>query len=461
VDKNEILEKSRLLERVLSDFGISGEVGEVHPGPVITRYEYTPGSGVRIAQITSRSDDIALALRASRVRLLAPIPGKAAVGIEVPNENPARIYLKEVLSTDPFMNSPEPLFIAMGKDIAGHPFYASLDRMPHLLVAGTTGSGKSMFLHTILLSILMRRTPDEARFLLIDPKRLEFTPYEGIPHLLSSVVTDAKEAVKLLQWLLREMDRRYLIFARLGVRNLESYQSLPEDPDSEPREPLPMLLVVVDELADLMLTGSNEIETSITRLAQMARAVGIHLVLATQRPSVDVLTGLIKANFPARIAFQVASRTDSRTILDANGAESLLGAGDMLYIPPGKAQAHRLHAPFIPDGDREAVIHYLQEIGDEYTASASPVMDEEALGQDLPESFDDDPLIDEAIRIVVQHQQGSTSLLQRKLRVGYTRAGRLMDILERRGIVGPFEGSKARVVLVGREELDTVLARDG
>jgi len=330
--------------------------------------------------------------------------------------------------------------------------------MPHLLVAGTTGSGKSMFLHTILLSILLRRTPDEARFILIDPKRLEFTPYEGIPHLLAPVVTDAKEAGKILQWLLKEMDRRYLIFARLGVRNLESYRNLTETEDGEPPEPLPMLVVIVDELADLMLTGSNEIETSITRLAQMARAVGIHLVLATQRPSVDVLTGLIKANFPARIAFQVATKIDSRTVLDANGAESLLGSGDMLFIPPGKAQAHRLHAPFVADSDRDAVIKHLRSIGDEHVASASLTLDEEALAQDVPDITDDDPLLDEATRIVVQHQQGSTSLLQRKLRVGYTRAGRLMDMLERKGIVGPFEGSKARAVLIERKDLEEHLS---
>ena len=460
VDKGEILEKSRLLERVLAEFGIVGAVGEVHPGPVITRYDVAPGSGVRIAQITSRADDLALALRASRVRL-APIPGKAAVGIEVPNDRPARIYLKEVVSTDAFRNSNEPLLVAMGKDIAGHPFYASLDKMPHLLVAGTTGSGKSMFLHTIILSLLLRRTPQDVRFLLIDPKRLEFSPFEGIPHLLAPVVTEAKDASRTLQWLLREMDRRYLVFARLGLRNIQNYWSLPrsEDPD-EAREPLPMLVVIVDELADLMLTGTNDIETSITRLAQMARAVGIHLVLATQRPSVDVLTGLIKANFPARIAFQVATRIDSRTVLDANGAESLLGHGDMLFIPPGKAQAHRLHAPLIPDRDRERVIEHLKRVAEAHPDPSRLILDDDVLDQDPLNDADDDDLLEEAMRIVVQHQQGSTSLLQRKLRVGYTRAARLIDMLERRGVVGPFEGSKARAVLVDRGGLEERLARD-
>ncbi|MBD3334351.1 MAG: DNA translocase FtsK, partial [Candidatus Eisenbacteria bacterium] len=460
LDRDEILEKTRLLKRALSDFGIQGEVSEVHPGPVITRYEFTPGSGVRIAQITSRADDIALALCASRVRLLAPIPGKAAVGIEVPNANPARIYLKDILSTESFRRSSDPLLMAMGKDIAGHPFTAALDKMPHLLVAGTTGSGKSMFLHTTILSLLFRRTPDDVRFILIDPKRLEFTPYGKIPHLLAPVVTDAKEAHRILQWMLREMDRRYLVFARLGVRNIQAYRELDHDPSGESLEAMPMLVMIVDELADLMMTGTNEIEIAITRLAQMARAVGIHLILATQRPSVDVLTGIIKANFPARIAFQVASRTDSRTILDANGAESLLGMGDMLYIPPGKAQAHRLHAPFVPDGDREAVIRYFQELASEQPEAAAPLLDEKTLAEDVPNAADEDDLLEEAMRIVVQHQQGSTSLLQRKLRVGYTRAARLMDMLERRGVVGPFEGSKAREVLIDHESLEAHLSGD-
>ncbi|MBU1700523.1 MAG: DNA translocase FtsK [Candidatus Eisenbacteria bacterium] len=461
VDREEIFQKSQLLERVLGEFGIVGEVGEVHPGPVITRYEFTPGSGVRIAQIVSRADDIALALKASRVRLLAPIPGKAAVGIEVPNAHPATIYLKEVVSTDLFLRSKEPLLITLGKDIAGHPFCAMLDRMPHLLVAGTTGSGKSMFLHTIIMSLLLRRTPDEVRFILIDPKRLEFTPYNGIPHLLAPVVTDAREASRILIWLLREMDRRYLIFARLGVRNIQGYRDLPPtDDDDEPREILPMLVVIVDELADLMMTGTHEIENAITRLAQMARAVGIHLVLATQRPSVDVLTGIIKANFPARIAFQVASKTDSRTILDSNGAESLLGAGDMLFIPPGKSQAHRLHAPLIPDEDRDAIIAYLQELASSQPEGAMTLLDEKALSEEVPNDADEDSLLDDAKRIVIQHQQGSTSLLQRKLRIGYTRAARLIDMLERRGIVGPFEGSKAREVLIDRENLETEIVRD-
>jgi S-DNA-T family DNA segregation ATPase FtsK/SpoIIIE len=349
----------------------------------------------------------------------------------------------------------------MGKDIAGHPFSAMLDRMPHLLVAGTTGSGKSMFLHTMIMSILLKRTPDEVRFILIDPKRLEFTPYNGIPHLLAPVVTDAREASRILIWLLREMDRRYLIFARLGVRNIQGYRNLPPAADEEePHEVLPMLVVIVDELADLMMTGTHEIENAITRLAQMARAVGIHLVLATQRPSVDVLTGIIKANFPARIAFQVASKTDSRTILDSNGAESLLGAGDLLFIPPGKSEAHRLHAPFIPDADRDAIIEYLKDLASSQPEGSVTLLDEKTLNEEIPNDADEDPLLEDAKRIVIQHQQGSTSLLQRKLRIGYTRAARLIDMLERRGIVGPFEGSKAREVLIDRESLETEIARD-
>jgi S-DNA-T family DNA segregation ATPase FtsK/SpoIIIE len=458
VDHEEIREKSRTLEQVLSEFGVQGRVSEVHPGPVITRYEFTPGPGVRIAQITSRADDIALALRAPRVRLLAPIPGKAAVGIEVPNERPAIISLKEVLANEAFRESRDTLVVALGKDITGQPFYAALEQMPHLLVAGTTGSGKSMFLHALLFSLMFRLTPSEVRFLLVDPKRLEFTSYNGIPYLLAPVVTEPKDAGRLLQWLLGEMDRRYLAFARLGVRNIQAYRNLPGE---EEREELPMIVVVVDELADLFLTGSNEIETAITRLAQMSRAVGIHLVLATQRPSVDILTGIIKANFPARIAFQVASRTDSRTILDSNGAESLLGRGDMLYIPPGKAQAHRLHAPYLDDTDRQAVLGYLKEVVQRDPSLAPPPVELEEAAAEVANGADEDPLFEEAVRIVIQHQQGSTSLLQRKLRIGYTRAARLMDMMERRGIVGPFEGSKARQVLVDRETWEGREGDDG
>ena len=444
-----------LLRETLASFGIQGEVSEVHPGPIITRYEFTPGVGVTISQITSRQNDLALAMRARRVRLLAPIPGKAAVGVEIPNREPALISFKDVVASGNFLDAQEPLAIALGKDVSGRPFYASLEKMPHLLVAGTTGSGKSVCLNTLIVSLLLRCTPEQLRLLMIDPKMLEFTMYNDIPHLARPVVTDDRDAARALRWLTREMERRYRTLAGVGVRNIQTYHErrveCAEDPEIEHHLPvMPYIVVFVDELADLMIQNQSEIEVPIARLAQMARAVGIHLVLATQRPSVDVITGIIKANFPARIAFQVATRTDSRTVLDMNGAESLLGRGDMLFIPPGKAQAHRIHGAFLSDAEIERVTGYLRQFPE-----AEPL-----IGPEVPEAgggdYDDadDPLYGEALRIVVAGQQGSTSMLQRRLRVGYTRAGRLMDMLERNGIVGPPDGSRARDVLVPTSYLE-------
>ena len=460
VPTSEIQENARRLVETLASFGIQGEIGEVHPGPVITQYEFAPGVGVTISQITSRQNDLALALRAPSVRLLAPIPGKAAVGVEIPNHEPALISFKDIASCQEFQEARSPLAVALGKDVAGRPFFAALDAMPHVLVAGTTGSGKSVCLNTLIASLLLRNDPSELRLLLIDPKMLELTVYNGIPHLLKPVLTDSRESARALQWLTREMERRYRAFARLGVRNIAAYRQraaeeraaaeLAGEAAEDQLETMPYIVVIVDELADLMMSNQAEVEIPIARLAQMARAVGIHLVLATQRPSVDVITGVIKANFPARIAFQVASRTDSRTILDMNGAESLIGRGDMLFIPPGKAQAHRIHGAFISDGEIESLAAYLRQFPP--AEEIAQAMDEDP-SRGISDELDD-PLYNEALRIVVATQQGSTSFLQRRLRVGYTRAGRLMDMLESNGIVGPPDGSRAREVLVATDYLE-------
>ena len=448
IDREEILDTSRLLVKTLMDFDVEGRVGEVHPGPVITRYEFEPAAGVRVSQIVSRVDDLALALRASRIRLVAPIPGKAAVGIEVPNRQPALISLKEILDSEEFRRQEGSLVLALGRDISGSPVFARLDAMPHLLVAGTTGSGKSVCLNALLLSLLFRRTPDELRLLLIDPKRLELTPYDGIPSLLCPVVTEPKHATRILDWLCGEMDRRYRLLHQAGARNVETYMRRARRDETE-AENLPYLVVVVDELADLMLTQGAEIEGPISRLAHMARAVGIHMILATQRPSVDVLTGVIKANFPARIAFQVASRIDSRTILDAGGAEFLLGRGDMLFMPPGKAEAIRVHGAYCLDTDAERVASLLRE------QPAAPVLvPEEESGTDTGEPARGDEMFDEALRLVVRERQASVSFLQRRLKVGYSRAARLMDLLEAAGVVSPYDGSKARVVQVDETFLE-------
>jgi S-DNA-T family DNA segregation ATPase FtsK/SpoIIIE len=455
VNDEEIRRNATLIKNTLASFGIQGEVGEVHPGPVITRYEVVPGPGVTISQISSRQDDLALALRAPRVRLLAPIPGKAAVGIEIPNQSPALISFRDVASRREFLEAREPLAVALGKDVMGRPFYTSLEKMPHLLVAGTTGSGKSVCLNTLIVSLLLRCTPEKLRLLLIDPKMLELTMYNDVPHLLRPVVTEPHEAARALQWLTREMEHRYRDLAALGVRNIEGYLARRRQPrEGESLPVMPYIVVFVDELADLMLSNQSEIEIPIARLAQMARAVGIHLVLATQRPSVDVITGVIKANFPARIAFQVATRTDSRTVLDMNGAESLVGRGDMLFIPPGKAQAHRVHGAYLSEQEAERVAAYLREFPPPEPL-ARPAMSE---AREEQETELDDPLFHEALRIVVGSRQGSTSLLQRRLRVGYTRAGRLMDLLERAGVVGPPDGSRAREVLVAPDYLEKVAA---
>jgi DNA segregation ATPase FtsK/SpoIIIE-like protein len=458
VEEEELKENSKILTQTLLDFGIIGKVGEVHPGPVITRYEYIPGPGVKVSQILNRQDDLALKLRASRIRILAPIPGKAAVGIEVPNRKPTPIFLRRLLETRAFEVTGGPLPLAMGKDISGAPVTAELSRMPHLLIAGTTGSGKSVCMNALITSLLVKRTPAELRMLMIDPKMLELPMYNGIPHLLTDVVTDPKVAVRSFRWALVEMETRYRILAARGCRNLASYNAKmdKEGPVREGEEKLPYIVILIDELADLMMTSGKEVEEPIARLAQTARAVGIHLIVATQRPSVDVITGIIKANFPTRIAFQVASRTDSRTILDQNGAESLLGKGDMLYLPPGQAAPLRVHGAFVSEEETQRLAEAWRVQGEPESCTGL----EEVLAE--PEStigsLGDDELFEDAARLVVVAGQASASLLQRRLKVGYARAARLVDMLEGAGVVGAQDGSKAREVLVDEVRLEHVLS---
>jgi DNA segregation ATPase FtsK/SpoIIIE-like protein len=460
VPEGELEDNSKLLTQTLLDFGVSGRVGEVHPGPVITRYEYIPGPGVRVAQILNRQDDLALKLRASRIRILAPIPGKAAVGIEVPNRAPAPIFLRRLLETRAFQEAGGPLPLALGKDIGGMPVTTELSRMPHLLIAGTTGSGKSVCLNALITSLLLKRTPNELRLLMIDPKMLELPMYNGVPHLLTNVVTDAKASVRSFKWALGEMERRYRVLAARGCRNLASYNDKfdREGPKEEGEEKLPYIVIIIDELADLMITSGREVEEPIARLAQTARAVGLHLIVATQRPSVDVITGVIKANFPARIAFQVASRTDSRTILDQNGAESLLGKGDMLFLPPGQASPLRVHGAFVSEEETQRLAEAWREQGEpEACAGLEEVLGEPEIGAG---GLGDDPLFEDAARLVVAAGQASASLLQRRLKVGYARAARLVDMMEAAGVVAPQEGSKPREILVDQVHLEHVLAGD-
>ncbi|HKQ58548.1 MAG TPA: DNA translocase FtsK 4TM domain-containing protein [Candidatus Eisenbacteria bacterium] len=456
--------EAELLVAKLADFGIVGRVTEIHPGPVVTTFEFEPAAGVKVNQIVSREDDLALALRAQRIRILAPIPGKGAVGVEIPNRSRRTVYLREVLSSSQYTGSDAALKVPLGVDVVGQPFVADLTKMPHVLVAGATGSGKSVCLNAIITGLLFQHEPRTLQMVLIDPKMLELSAYNGIPHLVMPVVTEAKRASRALRWGVSEMEKRYKLMATCGARNIAAYNdkvaagqvpTAPATPDGRPAAPperLSYVVVVIDELADLMLTVPAEIEEPIARLAQMARAVGIHLVLATQRPSVDVITGVIKANFPSRIAFQVASKIDSRTVLDMNGAENLLGHGDMLFTPAGKPEPYRIHGAYVSEEETARVVEFWRA---KATPGAAPPL---ATEPTLPENDEDeaeggdgdfdDALIHEAARLVVSHQQGSTSLLQRRLKVGYSRAGRLMDQLESLGVVGPFQGSKARDVLV-------------
>lgn len=454
--KEELLRNAERLKKSLLDFGVEGRIAQVSPGPVITRYEVAPAAGVKVGRISALDKDLALVMKARRVRIQAPIPGKGAVGIEIPNANPAVVYLQEILESEAFQDQRFRLTLALGKTISGEPFCSDLTRMPHLLIAGATGSGKSVCINVLISSLLFRHAPEQLRFIMVDPKVLELTMYNDIPHLLTPVVTEAKRAAEALRWAVSEMEARYRRLADASVRNIADYNrqaaAMEKDvPEEERLDPLPYVVIIVDELADLMMVASREVEEPIARLAQMARAVGIHLIVATQRPSVNVITGVIKANFPTRIAFQVASKVDSRTILDVNGAESLLGSGDMLFLPPGRGEPVRIHGAYISTEETERLVKTINEQG--FHAEEYDIFEEveEAL---LAGEGPRDELFDDALRLVVQLGQASVSFLQRRMKIGYARAGRLIDELEAAGIVGPSDGGKAREVLVDMGYLD-------
>jgi S-DNA-T family DNA segregation ATPase FtsK/SpoIIIE len=465
IDERELMEAAHLLAEKCREFSVEGQVAQIHPGPVVTTFEFKPEAGVKYSKVTGLADDLCLAMQAESV-LIDRIPGKSTVGIQIPNPNREAISLRELLESDAYQRSSSKLTLALGKTIHGEPYVTDLATMPHLLIAGSTGTGKSVGLNSMLTSILYRATPDDVRMIMIDPKRLELGMYEEIPHLLSPVVVDPKKAANALRWAVREMEERYKTLAAEGVRNIEQYnrnvrliiQERGAESEDAPKT-LPFIVVVIDELADLMMVASNEVEESICRLAQMARAVGIHLILATQRPSVDVITGLIKANMPSRVSFRVSSKIDSRTILDANGAEQLLGRGDMLFLPPASSRSIRLHGPYISEQESARLASFLRKQG-------KPIFDDsitlEEEGKSGPGGleFEKDDLYDEAARIVVSSGQVSISYLQRKLRVGFSRAARLVDMMEAEGLVSPGAGGKPREVLVDRgyfEEVDAQL----
>ncbi|MBI4432456.1 MAG: DNA translocase FtsK [Candidatus Omnitrophica bacterium] len=461
--RGDLEESSRILEDTLQDFGIEAKVVEVEQGPTITRYELQPAAGVKVGRITSLENDIALAMRATSVRIVAPIPGKSRVGIEVPNTAPSTVCIRDVLSSPEYQNDRSKISVVIGKDTAGSPLVANLADMPHLLIAGATNTGKSVCINALIMSVLFKSTPDEVKFLIIDPKMVELHFYNDLPHLICPVVTDRSKVPGVLAWLLAEMERRYRLLSKVGAKNLlafnekvENKQITPEtlnlselSNDDEPIivKKMPYIVLIIDELADLMMASAQEVETAITRLAQLARAVGIHMVLATQRPSVDVITGVIKANFPARIAFQVASKVDSRTILDENGADKLLGRGDLLFMDPRKSKVIRAQGAWVQDREIERVTGFIKN-------QRKAVYKESVLqSSDKKQSFGDfkrDEIYEEARRVVLETGQASVSMVQRRLGVGYTRAARLIDMMEEDGVVGPYRGAKPREILVER-----------
>ena len=487
LDKDVLTMNARLLEKKLKDFGVEGEVAEICPGPVITMYEFAPGPGIKVNRISNLSDDLTMALQALSIRIVAPIPGKGVVGIEIPNRDREMVFLREIFASEEFHRGKMKLPLAIGKDVAGGPLVTDLARMPHLLVAGATGSGKSVSINTMILSLLYTATPQDVRIIMVDPKMLELSIYEGIPHLLLPVVTNPKKAALALKWAVKEMERRYRLMSDKGVRNIDSYNKklekdekdaedgeiivvdeVVEEPHEEHEEHaaqiqeflqkeeelehghLPYIVVIVDELADLMMVAGREVEESIARLAQMARAAGIHLILATQRPSVDVITGLIKANFPARMSFQVSSKIDSRTILDCNGAETLLGAGDMLFLPPGTSKMQRVHGAFVSDAEVQRIVDFLKK-------QAKPVYEKSIMEMKATDDKgdDEDEILDEryddAVALVAEARQASISMIQRRLRIGYNRAARIIEKMEQEGIVGPSDGtSRPREVFINK-----------
>jgi S-DNA-T family DNA segregation ATPase FtsK/SpoIIIE len=438
--KDDLLTNAKILEETLSDFGVAVRVADIERGPVITRYELEPAPGVKVQKISALSDDIALAMKAQSIRIVAPIPGKGRVGIEVPNTQSNLVYLKDILSHEEFKKSKSKLTLALGKDIGGEAVIADLAEMPHLLIAGTTGSGKTVCVNSIVMSMLFSSTPDEIKFLMVDPKMVELAAFNGLPHLLCPVITDAKKVSNALNWVVNEMESRYELLAKAGVRNIDIY-NLKHDR-------IPYIVVIIDELADLMAIAAAQIENAITRLAQLSRAVGIHLILATQRPSVDVITGVIKANFPARISFKVASKVDSRTVLDMNGADKLLGRGDMLFLNPGDAKPIRAQGSLVQDREIDRVVEFIR-------SQRQPEYDEEILKENSKNTnysgSQKDALFDDAVRLILESNHASVSILQRRMRLGYTRAARLIDAMEQEGIIGPFRGSRPREILVDRE----------
>jgi len=445
--REELQDNAEVLRRKLQDFEVDGRIVQVSPGPIITSYEFEPAAGVKVSQVVNLADDLALALKAASVRIVGPIPGRGTVAIEVPNDNQGMVYLREIFVSPEFAESKGKLPLALGKDVNGQAVVADLTAMPHLLIAGATGSGKSVGLNAMICSILYKATPADVRFLMIDPKRLELSIYEAIPHLLAPVVTDAKEAAARLRWIVGKMDERYKTLQAKQVRNIEGYNRA-----VSAEERLPYWVVVVDELADLMMVSAGDVQTSLVRLAQIARAVGIHLIIATQRPSVDVVTGLIKANFPTRIAFQVASKVDSRTVLDGNGAEQLLGKGDMIYVPPGANKQMRVHGAWVADDEVKGITEFLRTQG---TAVYEEVhLPSEADGGDEGDGgADRDDLYWDCVRLVIGQRQGSISFLQRRMSLGYPKAARFIDMMEQDRIIGPGQGAKPREILVGPEFL--------
>ena len=467
VIKDDLEGNSKILEETLRDFGIEAKVVEVEQGPVITMYELQPAPGVKITKITSLGDDIALSMKAPSVHIVAPMPGKGTVGIQVPNIQASLVYLKELLETPEFQNAKSKLTMAMGKDVSGNPLVSDLADMPHFLIAGTTGSGKTVCVNSLIMSFIFQASPEEVKLILIDPKMVEMSMYNGLPHLVCPVITDIKKAAGALDWAVNEMEERYRLLAKVGARNILGFnkklnEGLTEIEDGEQKitlEHMPYIVIIIDELADMMLLAAKEVETSITRLAQLSRGVGIHLILATQRPSVDVITGVIKANFPARISFRVASKVDSRTVLDANGAEKLLGKGDMLFMKPGNFKLIRAQASLVSDKEIDDVVNFAKAQRAAVYSDAVTKEHDKVLNFSKGKDGARDELFEEAAKLVITTRQASVSILQRRLRLGYARAARLIDMMEEEGIIGGFRGSKAREILVESWD-DVAFARE-